>query len=30
MRQHGTQDRDLRTGALARAELGLPLEDQMI
>ncbi len=30
MRQHGTQDRDLRTAALARAELGLPLEDQMI
>lgn len=30
MRQHGTQDRDLRTGALARAELGLPLDDLMI
>jgi 3-hydroxy-9,10-secoandrosta-1,3,5(10)-triene-9,17-dione monooxygenase len=30
MRQHGTQDRDARTVALARAELGLSLEDQMI
>lgn len=30
MRQHGTQDRDARTVALARAELGLSLEEQFI
>jgi 3-hydroxy-9,10-secoandrosta-1,3,5(10)-triene-9,17-dione monooxygenase len=30
MRQHGTQDRDARASTLARAELGLPLEDFFI
>lgn len=29
-RQHGTQDRDARTSALAAAELGLPLEELFI
>lgn len=29
-RQHGTQDRDARTSVVARAELGLPLEELFI
>jgi 3-hydroxy-9,10-secoandrosta-1,3,5(10)-triene-9,17-dione monooxygenase len=30
MRQHGTQDRDARASTLAKAELGLPLEELFI